>query len=278
MFQFNTFRKQDEAGADGGDAGAGGTGDGGEGGAAPSGNFYDSFADAEVKNYAIAKDFKDPESVVLGYKNLEKLAGVPADMLIKLPNEDAEAEAWNPVYDQLGRPATAEDYGLTGDAVSPELLHELGLNTKQAKALEEKLVAQKAEADAAAVAEYETNTSLDAQKLQKEWGAAHDKNMQLAKQVSGAIGLTAPQIDSLEKELGFAGVMKMLVNIGSKFGEDSFVDSGGGDTSGITMDPAVAQAKIAELRADKGWSKKYLDGDVKARKEMENLHKMAYPE
>src|SRR3990167_6497041 len=78
----------------------------------PAGQWYDSFTDAGVKTHAVTKQWATPEDAVRSNLNLEKLIGVPQDQILKLPKADADAAEWNPIYDRLGRPKTAEEYAL----------------------------------------------------------------------------------------------------------------------------------------------------------------------
>lgn len=71
--------------------------------------------------------------------------------------------------------------------------------------------------------------------------------------------------------------MTMLHDIGSRLGEDKLV-TGTADTGFGVMTPAQAQGKIAQLRGDADFVRRYTSGDVKAREEMERLHRFAYPE
>lgn len=111
-----------------------------------------------------------------------------------------------------------------------------------------------------------------AEALKKEWGMAHDQNIQLAKVTAGKLGLSETQVDAMEKALGFDGVMKLILQLGQ--GEDSFV---GGSTPSGPLTPGQAQARITALKGDEEWSLKYLNGNADAMAEMDRLMKMAYP-
>jgi hypothetical protein len=77
--------------------------------------------------------------------------------------------------------------------------------------------------------------------------------------------------------MGFAKVMELFHNLGSKMGESDFVSNGSNAGFGA-LSPEAARSKIAELKADKEWTNRYLSGDRAAREEMSKLHKWAYPE
>lgn len=255
-------------------------------GTATSTEWTSGFAD-DLKGYVQNKGFKDPAAVVDSYRNLEKLVGV-RERLVKLPEKDDDAEGWNQVYERLGRPKEAKEYEIKapegmGDEKFSEwakgTFHELGLSKKQAEALAGKWneyvkgsMGAQNEAYQAQLAEQETA-------LKKEWGAAHDQNIQVAKKAVQAFGLDGATIDKLETAMGYAGVMKFMHTLGSKVGEDSFV---GGDNRNPgfsnALSPEAALNRITTLRNDEGFIKKYVAGDASAKAEMERLHKMAYPE
>lgn len=249
-------------------------------------HFYDNFKDQGTKDFAINKGFTDAEAVVHGYHNLEKLAGVSAENLLKLPGAEGTPEQWGEVFTKLGRPATADEYGLktpegqTHDlaSIAGAKMHELGLSSDQANGFTDWWNDLQAANQVQYDKDYSQSVMDDTAALKSEWGSAHDKNMQTAKNVAQSLGFDGKMIDSLEEAMGFGNVMRMMKNIGAKLGEDSFVAGGDNAPTGIVMEPDVAKARIAELRADKGWVKKYLDGDTKSRKEMSDLHKYAFPE
>jgi hypothetical protein len=114
--------------------------------------------------------------------------------------------------------------------------------------------------------------------LDKTWGAATEKNYQIARAAAKTFGITGETIDHLQDAMGYKATMELLYNLGSKIGEDSFVSASGGGAFNGAMTPAQAQARINALKGDPGFAAKYLAGDVGARKEMQDLHEMAYRE
>ena len=222
--------------------------------------------------------------VIKGFRNAEKFIGAPPEQIIRVPKDDTP-EAWNQVYDRLGRPKDPKGYDIPvpdgQDKAYSEwargTFHELGLNAKQAKGLTEKWNAYVAEKTGAMQTEYKNSVATDAAALQKEWGAAHEKNLQVAKGAAREFGMTAEVIDSLEKAMGFAGVMKLMHSIGSKLGEDKFIQGGGGGGFGDVMSPEAAKAAIEALKKDPEFSVKYIKGDAEARAKMSRLHQYAYP-
>lgn len=223
------------------------------------------------------------------YRNLEKMVGASPDQVIRLPKADdpQAAEAMNAIYDRLGRPKTADAYKLEipKENGSPEFakaaseqFHKLGLSEKQGQDLvkwwnETQSNAMKTSTEASA-------QSIQAGKdaLKKEWGAAHEQNLALARRAAKEFGVAGDVIDAIESKAGYDGVMKLFHSIGAKLGTDANFHSGATPAGNGAMSPGQARARIAELRADKGWTAKYLNGDQSARAEMDKLNRFAIGE
>lgn len=279
------------AGAGSGGDGKGGANTGAAAGSSNSGNTAGTSPDwtgslnEDFRGFVQNKGWKDPGQVVDSYRNLEKLLGAPQNEVIRMPKED-DAAGWDGVYSRLGRPATPADYKLETPKeggnpeftkFASEMFHKQGLNEKQAKGLVDQwngYMQQQTEGlQTAAAAKLKTETDA----LRKEWGAAHDQNMNIAKRAAREFGVDPSVVDALEKSGGFAAVMKTFHNIGSRMGEANFVSGNQGGGQGIPT-PEQARSQINALKADPGFSKKYIEGDVKSRQQMEMLHKYAYPE
>jgi hypothetical protein len=242
--------------------------------------------DETARGYVTTKGFKTPGDVLTSYMNAEKLLGVPADQILRLPKADAKAEDWAPVYDRLGRPAKAEDYKIPvpqgqsdalAKAVAP-VMHQLGLSQAQAEGLiswwngqSEGMLKQQA-TDATAKSNEQAAT------LAKEWGAAAEQNTGVARAAAQKFGITAEQIDGMQAVLGYDGVMKLFHKIGSGLGEGEFHGGDGSSGFGGVMSPEQARFEIKSLQQDRDWTKKYMSGDAEARRRMEQLQKWANPE
>ena len=251
--------------------------------AAPAAQWYDGFSDPAVKGHAATKQWATAEDAVRSGIHLEKLMGVPHDQILKLPKADAAPTDWDPVYERLGRPKTPDDYKLEGPNEEynknvAKIMHESGLSLKQAQAVSKGL---EANVTAAITAETEADRMAavaDQAALTKEWGAAYEKNVQIARAAAHTLGIDGDTIDALQDVMGLKATMQLLHNLGSKIGEDPFVAASGGGAFNGAMTPAQAQGRIAALKGDKEFVKKFLAGDSGAKKEMHELHQMAYQE
>lgn len=258
------------------------------GGAPPAATDWTTGLSDEHKGYVQTKGFKDPAAVLESYVNLEKLARADPSTIIKLPGKDGKPEDWAPVWDKLGKPKDAKEYQIEmpktgGDEKFAEwargTFHKLNLPRGMAEALAKEWNAY------AAGLEQQHGTAREAAlgesrvALTKEWGAAEQQNVGIAKQAAVALGVDKATIDKLEDAMGYAGVMKFFHGLGAKTGEAAFVtgDNRGGGGFGVKT-PEAAKARIAELRNDKAFVQRYTNGDAAAKQEMELLHKQAYPE
>lgn len=230
----------------------------------------------DLKGYVQNKGFKDPASVVDSYRNLEKLIGVK-EKLLQVPDDLGSADM-EKVWARLGRPEKPDAYSFKSedadfDAWAKETFHKSGLTSNQAQSVVDNWNSyiEKINADMIAKQEMENNQKID--QLKKDWGSAYEQNLKIARGAGKQFGLSDEMVDAMEKSIGFAQTMNLLHQIGSKMGEGEFIN--GGTTSGGVLTPAQAQSRINELKMDREWGRKYIAGDVQARKEMEALVKMA---
>lgn len=245
--------------------------------------WYGGFSE-DLKGYVENKGWDSPASAIESYRNLEKLTGVPADRIVKLPGEGADPSEWNGVWDRLGKPGDASEYQFPegGDTDFQDWARKAFHESNVPKGMAEKLIqaydefaeqitTQQAE-------EYQHSLAQQAESLKKEWGAAHDQYLQEASRAAKGLGFTAEAIDALESAMGYDGVMKFMRELGSKMGESEFVAGNSQAQMGNALTPAAARDRITALRSDKDFVARYAKGDISAKTEMERLHKMAYPD
>lgn len=252
---------------------------------ASSGKWTDSF-DPDTKEYVAQKGFADPKAVLESYRNLEKLRGVPQERLLKLP-ETSDAPEWNDVWNKLGKPATPEGYGIQPkDPAHPEFTNwakdtflKHNLTAQQGQELVKEFSAFTEAQEAAELAKHTAAVQEQVGSLKREWGGAYQQNVNRAQAAYRQLGIPDAAIDSLERSIGFDGVMKLFSELGSKVGEASFISGDGAQSfgEGSILTPDQANARIKALKQDTGWANEYIKGNVKHRQEMERLMKMANP-
>lgn len=285
MFKLKMFF-MNEAGAEGQQAGgAAQQADPAQAAQQQSQSWYSGF-DEPTRGYIEAKGFKDPGAVVTSYQNLEKLMGHDrAGRTVVLPKDEADVDAFNTIYDKLGRPATPDDYKLPvpeGDKgefakTAAGWFHEAGLTSKQASMLAEKFnehgggLAQNHQAD------LDQKRDADFATLEREWGDQFQSRAEIARRAMREVGLSPEQGAALEDTIGVAAAAKMFEQFGkmmSEHGSKGF-ENAGGSSFGTT--PAEAKHQINQLTQDKAWQQRYFNGGALERNEMERLQKLAYP-
>lgn len=243
----------------------------------PNVNVFEGLSEEDAA-FVNNKGFKSVGDVVTGYRNLEKFTGVPADKILKMPDEN-NADEVNAFYKKLGRPDKAEDYKFEiaegqddaiAKAIAPELF-KAGLSQKQAAAIYKTLETAKIEQGKAAEA-----AAIKAEEdLKSEWGTNYDNNLKAAQQAAKIAGVTAEQIEALQKATDYKTVMNMFKNLASKFGEDVLRGAGDNKPSNFTMTPQEAREKIEQLKSNKEWQEKMANNDKAAIKEYKELSQIA---
>jgi hypothetical protein len=254
--------------------------------AAPAADWTTSIADETTRAWVVAKGFKDPTALAQSTLNLEKLTG-DLNSVLKVPKDDSP-DAWNQVYDRLGRPKEAKEYGLKPPEGSDgkfletasQWMHEAGLNPRQARALAEKfnghatgLVQQQQDA-------IKARDTEQAAKLKADWGADFERHAALVDKACEAFGMKQEQLEALRAAMGPGDAMKFLHSVGSKLGvEGNFVNGGKGGFA--TMSPEMAQARLKELVSSKTFAEQFNSPDAatraQARREKDELTRIAYP-
>lgn len=282
----------EEAGADGGAAGgaAGGEAgaDGGAAGAAGGGegtSWIDNL-DEELRGVAANKGWKTEADAVRSYRDLERKFGANPDSVVKMPAMDADPKEWDEFYNKLGRPEDPKEYEIplpeAGEPIkgfedwARNAFHKHGITPQQAKGIlgeYNQMLQQQVEESHN---DFNTRQQAEVDELAKEWGVAHDKNVKIAAKGAQVMGITPDQADALEDVLGYGQTMRMMHNIGSKLGEDVYVDGQGGGGDGA-MTPAQAMDEIGRLKLDKDFRTRLQGQDPVALKKWDQLHQMAYP-
>ena len=220
------------------------------------------------------------------HREAEKLIGAPADKIVRLPADPNDAEGWRQVQRKLGAPADEKGYDFSvikhadgtvledafASAMKARAL-KLGLKPTDATEMVSELVKMGDASEAAEATEAAGKLALEKTKLDENWGPKADTNLFIAKQTAAALGVTPEQVAAAEKIVGYAALMEMFRNIGSKIGEDRFVVAPGGGNPG-PMSKEAAMDRLSSLKADKVWVASYLNGDAEKAKEMAALNAM----
>ena len=203
---------------------------------------------AEVKEVKALQNFKSVEELAKSYANLNSLLGKRFNDL-----SPEEVEVFN---SKLGRPADKSQYvlpdELNQDAATwlKDTAYSLGLKQDQAKKIADDLVLiNRAEKDKAIAARNQM-LSQATEVLQKEFGAAYDARLNVARKAVENFG--GESVKKLLNDTGLGNhpdVIKMFANIGKNLLEDRILTSETQQTFKTT--PAEARFRLTELTKSK---------------------------
>lgn len=252
---------------------------------------WHGMTEPEAASYVENKGWKSPADVVKSYQGAEKLIGRSPDSLLVMPRADDPA-GLRGVLTKLGLPETPDKYEFAPAEGVPEdkaysdfargAFHKAGLLPGQVKEITAahnayiKTVLEKQAND------YNLSVEADKKALLAEWGGGHERMMNAAKTAAKGLGFNEKMIDSIEKEMGYAGTWKFFAELGKKMGEPGFVDGkGGGGFNNATLTPAEAKSQWEALRNDPTWKAAALDpmhpGHAEAKKKQSTLFAVMYP-
>ncbi len=221
-----------------------------------------------------------PETPPAAPPEEETKSAPPSDVprSISLPLDEADEGAWNDLYTQLGRPETAEAYGLAaaleGTAMTAmdeaflgnmsAAMHKAGLSTKQAVALTR-------------ACNNEFRALIESQNEEYEKSLAEAREMfppqtiEKAIRVMKAAGLDKEARQDIERALGPRRAIE-LFSAASAVLEDKMPAASGAVSGGS---PEAVRARIDQLMSDENFVARYMRGDESAVRQMEELSKMA---
>jgi len=232
----------------------------------------------DARGYVENKGWKEPGDVLKGYRQLEEFLGADkAGRGLVLPKDEKDQEALDKIYNALGRPEKAEGYGLTElmaqeetDQVfmsaMAETMHGAGLSKAQAQKLATAYQAY-FKADRQAAAETHQQEVAEAERTLSAEEKEH------CRRGFRFLGLSNQEAAAIEMYWGVTKAARMFARIGKALGEDRRVE--GAEAAGFGGSPEAAKSRIAELKADEKFTKRYLDGEPEACRQMEELYKRA---
>lgn len=196
---------------------------------------------------------------------------------IALINEKSTPEQVAEFYTKLGRPESADKYGLQfQDDDNNEMANHLsksmfdaGLNNAQATKIADAWNAYaKEQYDA-----YNKEQASQMEQVRAEWGKDYESNMEIARQAMRKYGLDNNEtLGKLEHSLGSKNVLNLLYTIGKTIG-DAPIKGTQAEAPKAVYNPKEATDKINELIADKEWAQKWMSGDKEAVRLFDELTK-----
>ena len=285
MFKNNGMKqiyRNAEGGAGGGDAAAAAA-------AAAAKPWYEPL-DADTKGYLTTKGLDKKTAVeafaeaAKSHREAEKFVGAPANEMVRLPKE-ANAPEWETVHQRLGKPKDKAEYDFATvkragdvalDAAFVDSMKDAAFAANMSKEAATRFVADVVKVQDAQSAASEAikadKLAVEKAELKKNWGANEAANLVIARSAAQALGVPPEGVAALESIIGYAKVMEMFRDIGTKIGEDRFVQAGGVKGNVMTRDQAVAEKN--GLKADKAWVTRFLAGGQEEKRKMDALDRI----
>lgn len=244
-----------------------------------AGAWYDSLS-ADERAYISAKgwdkDGKGPADILKSYRNIERLRGVDAERLVKLP-DPKNAEEVAQFRARLGVPEKPDGYvnhevetptGPLRAELIANISHRIGATPEQHTALLDatgELVRNLFQTEAEDAARRNAAELVD---LKREWGPKFDEYNQAVDSAVAQLGLDQEFVDALKIAGGEAKARRVLAQIGLKLGEH-VRPAEKALPSLMTTD--VARARIDTLKKDSAFFARMQAGDAEARREWDQL-------
>jgi hypothetical protein len=267
-------------------------GSGGGGGIAGTAPFdVATMAPEDVRGEPSLAAIKTVQDLAKGYVHAQKMIGAKR---VAIPGDHATEAEMEQFYNAIGRPETADKYGVPEVQVDPSLkpdaakldavkkhFHKLGLTTKQASGILEYYMKSSHEALTSSRSTSESQSAQAVQGLRTEWGTQFDANVDVAKSVIKKFGG-----EKLEEYLNGSGMgnnvelVRFLHKIGSVVMEDH--DRGASSGGGLDLnDKTRAMHEIERLKVEPEFQKALNDarhpGHKGAAERWMQLFKVAHP-
>lgn len=227
--------------------------------------------------------------IAKSFHETQKLVGAPKDQIIRIPPKE-DVQSWNEVYQRLGRPAKAEEYDFSifKDTQGQPLLDEkevgvlrdlsfkLNLTKEGATLLVQKLAEISTEEAKQESATGDADRAKQLDTLKNNWSANANANRVVADNAARALGLDPALLDTkgAPVTIPYAQAQEMFRQIGSKIGEDRFVNPGNASQNTGPMSKEQAEYRMGQLTKDAVWVDKYEKGDAVTIKEFNDLTRM----
>lgn len=223
--------------------------------------------------------------LVRAHREAERFIGAPPAEIVRLAKPEDEVGT-NSMWTKLGRPETAEKYDFAGvkhsdgSDLKPDeatalknLAFSNNLTQSQAVGLVSSRVKEVDGSTSEAAAVNTAKLAEQQQALKTNWGTNFEANKFLASSTAQKLGVTPEQVATLEGVIGYDKVMEMFRTIGTKIGEAPFLMNQNPNVPGI-MSQDQAASRVTELKNDRVWVDKYMNGDAAATREMSALMKI----
>lgn len=259
--------------------------------AATSKPWYDG-ADDDTKGYLQNRGWDKVDAKTAAFnaakahREAEKLLGIPADKIVRLPKDANDVEGTAAFRAKLGVPADPKDYDFSkvkfadgteiGTAFKDTLsaaLSKANVSKDGAPDIASAVVKFMETAETTNAGESAAKLAIAKDALKANWGNNFNANMIVAQNAFKALGMPVEAAQALEATAGYDKVMEMFRNIGARIGEDTFVRSTAPGQTG-SMSKEQATAALNEKLNDSLWADKLSKGDTATAREFDTLTRL----
>lgn len=232
----------------------------------------------DLRQVVLHNGWREPADALKSYQRLEEFIGAEkSGRSLVLPENDDDAEAYERVFNALGRPETADGYGLAEALGNIEIdqafagamgqaMHQAGLSRRQAHQMA--AVWQEQLDKYGSAEEYRYESEKEA-----VLNDAPPARLEAAKRGFRFTGAPLEMAERLERALGPKMAVEMFARIGECLAEDSGVT--GSRSMAAATTPEGASLRMDRLMADPLFSRRYLSGDKSALAEISELARRA---
>lgn len=242
--------------------------------------------DAETQGYITTRGLdKKPlhealQLTIQAHRNAEKVIGAPADQMIRWPGE-SDADGWKAIHKRMGVPDDATGYKFEGvkDEAFAMFMRQAAMEAKLPPSAAEKL-AQGFQGFNEQVRGKEENeaklkAALANDELRMSWGASFEQNKFIAERAANLLGLTPDVLNDLANRASYGKVMEGLRQVGVKMGEATLLGLDNPRSPNGPMTKEEALSRKESLVNDTDFVKRWMKGDSKAVKELQDLDRIA---
>lgn len=239
----------------------------------------------ELKNDTTLLKYNDVSELAKAYKHAQKLIGANK---IPVPDKHATADDWKEIFKKLGNPDKLEDYkvsvkedaGLDNDFMDwyRQAAHSLGILPHQAQDLIAQFAEKNSEAMKQMKEQSEATLTETVNSLKKEWGQAFEHKVKAAQRAVEEIG-GKDLVEALNKT--GAGNDPNIIRAFAKMADflrEDVVVGANGSVSAMTPNEAVEKARSMMSDPAHPFNNKAHPNHQAAKKEVERLYQIAYPE
>lgn len=225
------------------------------------------------------KGWKDASGILSSYRNLERLRGVDADKLVKLP-DPTNADEVLEFNTKRGVPTSVDGYEELAVELTTGNL-DAGLMSKISHALrhtpeQHAIFGEEIRGVLQQAIDYQNESVIisdaaEAKELDTEWGEAKDENMLAATRLMQVMELSTETIEQIQHGgLGYRDTMKLLSQIGRRLGEHKRGANEEPQNMPEGLTPSVAHEELRMKMKSDGYLKS-LQSDPAERKRYEEL-------